>query len=38
MRRGGATLIEVTCTREASEAARARAVSASDAALRRAFA
>ncbi len=38
MRRGGATLIEVTCTREASEAARARAVSAADAALRRAFA
>jgi len=38
MRRGGATLIEVTCAREASEAARARAVSASDDALRRAFA
>ena len=38
MRRGGATLIEVTCTREASETARARTVAAADAALRRAFA
>jgi 2-succinyl-5-enolpyruvyl-6-hydroxy-3-cyclohexene-1-carboxylate synthase len=38
MRRGGATLIEVTCTREASEAARTRVAAASDAALRRAFA
>ncbi len=38
MRRGGATLIEVTCTREASEAARTRAAAAADAALRRAFA
>ena len=37
MRRGGATLIEVTCTREASEAARTRVAAASDAALRRAF-
>jgi 2-succinyl-5-enolpyruvyl-6-hydroxy-3-cyclohexene-1-carboxylate synthase len=37
VRRRGATLIEVTCTREASERARAQAVSAADAALRRAF-
>ena len=37
LRRRGATLVEVTCTREASERARAQAVAAADAALRRAF-
>ena len=37
LRRRGATLIEVTCAREASEAARRRAVAAADAALRKAF-
>ena len=37
LRRRGATLIEVTCTREASERARAQAVAAADSALRRAF-
>jgi 2-succinyl-5-enolpyruvyl-6-hydroxy-3-cyclohexene-1-carboxylate synthase len=37
LRRRRATLIEVACTREASERARSQAIAAADAALRRAF-
>jgi 2-succinyl-5-enolpyruvyl-6-hydroxy-3-cyclohexene-1-carboxylate synthase len=37
LRRRGATIVEVTCAREASEAARRRAAAAADAALRKAF-
>jgi hypothetical protein len=37
LRRRGATLVEVTCAREASERTRTQAIAAADTALRRAF-